>query len=369
MVLPDFISTAITTQNTSVGKNKAFHDMCVQLTQKLLEDRYGQVIDAVEKRYGYVPTTDEAFARLSRLIRKTLELEKPLRSQLETLCEATVNKALGVPQETVLLNCELVDSIKPGKGLRIVPETDDKPEYSFKDVTLDANDEILRRRLTDSLVQGISYLLMTATYDSDAIREWSADLPSLYGEILCLNDFLLFSKEEDVTDDKPMLGAYVLTDIGQPDEKVVIDSQGLVYPLLLQETYRGFFEMFATHGLPDDIKDAMYIIRRADFTLAEAWDLRLGVPMWQYIDKMIPDTVETAMYPYIFSSLMSETTEEFNTTIFDCLTHVEGRKNWFADIVRKIKHDREYELFKKDIEKFNLEKCLIVDDNNNENII
>lgn len=362
MELPEFISIAIAKCNTSVGANKAFGDMCIQLTSELIEDRYKQVIMAVEKRYGYLPTIEEAQTKLSKVVRDVIEIERPIREQLETLCEATVNKTLGVPQETILLNCQLVDEISPNKELRIMPESNEEPEYSFSQVELNENDEILRRRIIDSLVQGISYLLMTATYDSDNIREWAPELTGLYSDIICLNDYLLFTKEEEITDKNPMLGAYVLTDIGQPDEKTVIDAQALVYPLLLQETYRGFFEMFSTHGLPSDIKDAMYVIRRSDFTMAEAWDLRLGVPMWQRIDKMIQNNVEASVYPYIFTTLMYEPTDEFNVTLFGCLRNDGDIKKRFKDIVKQIQHDKEYQLFKADIEKFNLEKCLVTDE-------
>lgn len=358
--LPEFISSAISRCNTSVGNNKAFKDMCVSLTSQLLTDRYNQVIKNVKDTFGYIPTVDEARSSLSRLVVETMKIEQPLRNQLAALCESVVNQTLGVPQETILLDCVLVDSIDTEMEIRVQPDFDSitpvNPDFAV-------GDEILKRRLIDSLVQGISYLLMTATYDVSNIKEWSQELPNLYKKIIALNDFLLFTEKEEINEKHLMLGAFVETNINQSDEKTVISAQGLVYPLLLQETYRGFFEAFAAHGLPDDSKEAMFVIKRADFLEAEPWDIRLGVPMWQYIDKMIPDGIEPNMYPYIFSALVQEDTEDFNTTIFDCLTHVEGRLEWFKEIVNQIKHDREYQLFKKDVEKFNIEKCLVIEDN------
>lgn len=205
---------------------------------------------------------------------------------------------------------------------------------------------------------------MTATYDSEQLKEWAAELPSLYKEIIALNDFLLFSEEEEISDENPMLGAYVETNISKPDEKTVIDSIGLVYPLLLQETYRGFFEAFGTHGLPSNIEDAMYVMRRADVTYAEAWDLRLGVPIWQDIDKELDDDIEANMYPYLFSALVELDCNDFNKTILDVFNNGTETKEWFEEIIKQVKHDEEYQLFKSDIERFNLEKCLITDDNN-----
>ena len=122
MILPGFIQSAINQGNTSLGLNKAFGDDYFSITNKLLNDRYTQVINGIEGKYGYLPTIDEAKTKLSKLMAITITEEKPLRNQLEKLCEATVNKTLGVPQETVLLDCKLVDKINPTMSLRIMQE-------------------------------------------------------------------------------------------------------------------------------------------------------------------------------------------------------------------------------------------------------
>jgi len=360
MQVPGFILSTISNGNTSVGANGCFKGQCVDLVRKLVYKRAESVLKSVVDRFGYQPTVEEAMSRLSRCVRKAMELERPLRSQLEELCKATVSQMLGMPQETVLLDCQLVDEVRPGMELRIMPEGDDEG-YSFSDAELDPGVEVLKRRMVDCMVQGISYLLMQDSYDSDQLRDWNNELPGLYGDIIALNDFLLFSREEMVSDRHPMLGAHVEVDLGKSDDKTVIDAQGLVYPLLLQETYRGFFELFGSHGLPDSVGDAMYVIRRADFTVAEAWDLRLGVPVWQSIDKMVPDDIEPSMYPYIFTSLAQLDVSEFNDVVYDCLTGNKGIKEWFGDLVSQVKHDEEYNLFKNDIERFNFEKCLMTD--------
>lgn len=364
--LPDFLTKAIEEKNTSLGDNGIFGGNAVSLAYSLLKKRNEQVIESVLDRLGYMPTIDEAKSKLSKLISKAIEIEKPLKNQLEKLCEAVVNTTLGVPQETILLNCELVDKIEPYRSLRIMPEYDSTPPNTLN---FNYSDEILKRRAVNSIVQGISYLLMMATYDSEQLNEWSDDLAKIYGDIIALNDFLLFSEEEQISDKTPMLGAYVETDIGKSGEKTVINSQGLIYPFLLQETYRGFFEAFATHGLPDNIEDAMYIIKRADFTIAEAWDLRIGVAIWQEIDKTLNDDIDPTIYPYLFSSIVEFDCDEFNKLVNDILLGSDKPKDLFKSMIQHINHDKEYQLFKNDIERFNLEKCLVTDENNKEDNI
>lgn len=361
MNLPNFITYAINNENTSLGSNKAFFNKCVEIPNILINERYNQVIDGVNKYFGTIPNIDDAFSMLSKLIKHTMELEKPLRNQLEKLCESIVVSTLSVPQETIILDCNLVDKINPGFPLRIMPEYSDY-EYSFDDANINQDDEILKRRLVNSLIQGVSYLLMMATYDNYKLKEYNEELSELYGKIIALNDFLLFNKEEVISENNPMIGAYVETLLGNEENKTIIESQGLIYPLLLQETYRGFFEMFAANGLPESASDSMYIIKKADITIAEAWDLRIGVPIWQKIEKHIPNDVESGMYPYIFTSIVSNNTDDFNSLIYELITNSTEMNDWMSYIIQQIKHDKEYNLFKRDLERFNLEKTLITDE-------
>lgn len=361
MELPEFISSQVKDKNTSLGDNTIFGANTVELTSMLLQNRYKQVITKIEELFGHVPTIDEAKTRLSRVITKTKEIEKPLKNQLECLCESVVNHILSIPQETILINCELVDKIEPHNTLRILPEYNAEEEFHniFSPETI--NEMLLKRRVVNSLTQGVSYLLMQATYDVDVLHEWSDKLPMLYEEIIALNDFLLFSEKEDISDENPMLGSYVSTSLGKSDEKAVIDAQGLVYPLLLQETYRGIFEIFGTHGLPDNVAEAKYIVQKADFLLAEAWDLRIGVPLWEEIDKCMDDGVDSSAYPYVFSTIVSLNDNEFTQLFQEVFNEKEEARVWFDDLISEIEHDKEYQLFKSDIEKFNLEKCVISD--------
>ena len=369
MQLAKFIYSAAKEHNTSLGNNKALPQReDVSYEYIMLKRRFKQVVEQIEKTFGHIPSVDEAEHLLSKLIVKTQKLEEPLRPQLEKLCEAVVTNVLSVPQETILLECNLVSEIEPEQEIRILPEFDDEESgYDFSDVdeVTMANEAILKRRMVNSLVQGVSYLLMMDNFDNTKLSEWSNELSQLYMQIIALNDYLLYSKQEKISDKNPMLGAYVETHLGKGDEKTVITSQGLIYPLLLQETFRGFFELFGSHGLPDKTDAAMYVIKHADFIVAEAWDLRIGVPLWETIENCC-GTVEPSIYPYIFSSIAELPIEDFNKTLQNILLNTKSGKKFVDDIVREVKHDKEYNLFKQDLERFNLEKCVINDEENSD---
>ena len=196
MQLAKFIYSAAKEHNTSLGNNKALPQReDVSYEYIMLKRRFKQVVEQIEKTFGHIPSVDEAEHLLSKLIVKTQKLEEPLRPQLEKLCEAVVTNVLSVPQETILLECNLVSEIEPEQEIRILPEFDDEEYgYDFSDVdeVTMANEAILKRRMVNSLVQGVSYLLMMDNFDNTKLSEWSNELSQLYMQIIALNDYLLY---------------------------------------------------------------------------------------------------------------------------------------------------------------------------------
>jgi hypothetical protein len=366
MQLPEFIYTAIEKHNTSLGDNSAFpkrEDIPFELL--VANKRFEEVLSEVKEEFNYIPTIEEAEAKLSKALKQAKKLEEPLQAQLEKLCQAIVETMLGIPEETVIYDGYLTTHIKPEKSLRILPEYKDEDKiYTFDDVDEIemANKVILKRRLTNSLVQGASYTLMKRYYNNSMVDEWCPELLPLYKQIILLNDFLLFSKEEKISDKNPMLGAYVETHLGKGNERTVISAQGLIYPFLLQEMFRGFFELFASHGLPQDTKKANYILHHADFLMAEAWDLRMGVPLWQLIERCVDYAPIAPLCPYLFSSIVQIKGADFNKTLQNIFAQTRKGKECINDIVGKIIHDREYQQFKKDIDDLNIEKTVLGDE-------
>ena len=150
----------------------------------------------------------------------------------------------------------------------------------------------------------------------DEIYKIESKLPDLYNKIRILSDYILFNREEKIDEKNYSPSAYVAVTLGNEGKKTIIDSQGIIFPYLLQETIRGFFELFASHGLPENNKKAMYIIRHSDFILAEEWDMRFGVSLYNNIFNDINDKL---LIPYVFSNFSQLDTIEFNTTIKNIL--------------------------------------------------
>ncbi len=363
-LLPKFIFNAVKKHETSLGDNSAFpNGGDYPFDYSLLKTRFNEVCDAIEE-FG-LPNLDEDYlmSELSSSIMLCKEMEKPIRDSLEKICENAVNRLFAIPEEIINLNVKLVDRVTFKQAVRLKPESSEDSEYSFEDVTdmEMSNKAVEKRRFIDSLIQGASYLYsnVLGLYIED-IERINRDLIPLYRKITAINDYLLFTKKETLSDKNPMQGSYVEVhlSVGGGEGKSTIKSQGIIFPLLLQETIRGLFELFSSHGLPSDMKKAQYIIRKADFVLAEPWDMRFGVTLW---NKIFGSVEDTNMIPYMFTALISMDSDTFNDSVKEILANTKKGQSIVDELMQHAEYDNGYQQFTNRINAKNVDKSLIQD--------
>ena len=361
-LLPQFLFKLVKTHTTSLGDNEAFPTSDeYPFDYALLKKRYNEVCDAIDDIGLESLDEDYLMSELSSLVTKCKELETPVRDALEKVCENALNKLFAIPEESINMTFKLVDRIKFKSPIRMRPESSDNLKYNFKDIAdIDlSNKAIGKRRFIDALIQGASYVYanVEGLYIDD-IDRINPELPRLYRKIRIINDFLLFTKKEEMSDDKPMQGSYVETHLGIDDAKTTIKAQGIIFPLLFHEAIKGLFELFSAHGLPQDREKAQYIIRKADFVLAEPWDLRLGVGLWRMIFGSVEDT---NMIPYMFTSFVKIPTDEFNLSVKEILSNTEKGNEIINTLMADAEYDNGYQQFTNRINARNVDKSLIQD--------
>lgn len=361
-LLPQFLFKLVKTHTTSLGDNEAFPTSDeYPFDYALLKERYNEVCDAIDDIGLESLDEDYLMSELSSLVTKCKELETPVRDALEKVCENALNKLFAIPEESINMTFKLVDRIKFKSPIRMRPESSDSLKYNFKDIAdIDlSNKAIGKRRFIDALIQGASYIYanVEGLYIDD-IDRINPELPRLYRKIRIINDFLLFTKKEEMSDDKPMQGSYVETHLGIDDAKTTIKAQGIIFPLLFHEAIKGLFELFSAHGLPQDREKAQYIIRKADFVLAEPWDLRLGVGLWRMIFGGVEDT---NMIPYMFTSFVKIPTDEFNLSVKEILSNTEKGNEIINALMTNAEYDNGYQQFTNRINARNVDKSLIQD--------
>lgn len=361
-LLPQFLFKLVKTHTTSLGDNEAFPTSDeYPFDYILLKERYNEVCDAIDDIGLESLDEDYLMSELSSLVTKCKELETPVRDALEKICENALNKLFAIPEESINMTFKLVDRVKFKSPIRMRPESSDSLKYNFKDIAdIDlSNKAIGKRRFIDALIQGASYIYanVEGLYIDD-IDRINPELPRLYRKIRIINDFLLFTKKEEMSDDKPMQGSYVETHLGIDDAKTTINAQGIIFPLLFHEAIKGLFELFSAHGLPQDREKAQYIIRKADFVLAEPWDLRLGVGLWRMIFGGVEDT---NMIPYMFTSFVKIPTDEFNLSVKEILSNTEKGNEIINALMTDAEYDNGYQQFTNRINARNVDKSLIQD--------
>ena len=361
-LLPKFLFKLVKTHTTSLGDNEAFPsggDYPFDYT--LLKDRYNEVCESIEQLNLESLDEDYLISELSSLVTECKELEKPIRDSLEKICENAVNRLFAIPQESINMTFKLVDKIKFKNAVRMRPESNDDVKYTFKDIAdIDlSNKAISKRRFIDALIQGASYLYsnVEGLYIDD-IDKINPRLPRLYRRIRIINDYLLFVKKEEMSDDKPMQGSYVETHLGVDDARTTIKAQGIIFPLLLHEAIKGLFELFSSHGLPHDRAKAEYVVKKADFVLAEPWDMRLGIGLWKMIFGNVEDT---NMIPYMFTSFVKIPTDEFNISTKEILSNTERGHEIINALMKDAEYDNGYQQFTNRINARNVDKSLIQD--------
>lgn len=361
-LLPQFLFKSVKAHETSLGDNSMFPsggDYPFDYT--ILKERFNEVCDAIMELGLERLDEDYLMSELSSTLKICKEMETPIRDTLEKICENAINRLFAIPEEMLNLKCKLVDKVKFKNPIRLKPESDDKITYTFDDVSdIELFDKAVeKRRFINSLIQGAAYtyskILGLYVEDIDRINR---DLIPLYMKIVTINDYLLFTKKEEMSDINPMQGSYVEVHLGGVGEKTTINSQGIVFPLLFQETIKGLFELFSAHGLPENKEKAVFVVKKADFVLAEPWDMRFGVTLWNKIFGRVEDT---NMIPYMFTSLIRQSNEEFSISIKEILSNTNRGNELLDKLMKDAEYDNGYQQFTNRINAKNIDKSLIKD--------
>ena len=220
---------------------------------------------------------------ISKIEKQCQEIEKPVKNNLEELVSKNVCSLFGIPEDKVDFSLTLVDGIDQSKTNVPFGPNEDMPVGlgSIDDINI-ISKEVTKRRLQNTINAGAAdfftnLILWNTTSNLDEINP---ELSDLYHRYMLINQFLLFNTEVNITEkDKHETGNVIVT-LGNDEVKNQLVAQGVIYPVLLYETIKGFFEVFTAHGIPSNPILSKVIISKCDYYLAEPWYMRLGPSIW-----------------------------------------------------------------------------------------
>lgn len=352
MKAPKNILDIIISNKTSLGDNPALPP---ELNEKFLVFLVNKHYNDLASRFKYIDI-DGMSDELNHSLTECQKIERANKEALEMLCSDVINELFGIPNDTLIFDMKIVGEVDT-KQERMVPEN--MEDYSFDSIE-DMNNitsEIYKRRFLNSLIIGAAmYYTECVDLYSEKISKIDDRLPLLYKKIMYLNDFLLFHTKNDLTK-KQVDGGKVDVYLSEPTTPVRIESQGLIFPILLQETIKGLLELSISHGLPNNAEKAKYITSKTDFKLAEVWDQRLGLPLWgrivELMDKIGEDPLNVGLN-FVFMEIAKLRPSTFNSAMQEILAHTKAG----ASIIGKISEDILYQKEKDEFDDYMTQKCV-----------
>ena len=363
--LPDEVVDKIIKNKTSLGNNPSIPDIFEEpFLLKMAENGFDNAKNKL-KDIGKISDIEETKLEpaLSKLILKCKEIEKPYRSELEKICMNFVIDLFRVPDETVDISVSLCDDVDMNRNSFIVDPNVEVSEFVSVENAISIRGEVYKRRMLNVLCTGAA-MRISENFDQfiNEINNINPKLIDLYNKIISLNTYLLYTKNDFGIDDKNKMQLGVVeVSLGNDETKSKIESQGVILPILLMETIKGFMELFISHGLPKNVNDAITVIGRSDFIKAEPWDMKFGPILWDLFYNSSNDVTYEEL-PYLMKIISELSVNKFNFLMKEVFAKTKKGKHIMSKLSFKAKRNIEYDKFVDKMTKMKTDKGIITDD-------
>ncbi len=251
-------------------------------------------------------------------MQKLMMIQSENKKQLEDLAVKLVIKELGIPEGAMQFKAELVmQSMNAAEGMKKEPETPSEEE--IEDLMGDIenfNLEKAKRRFINSLIQGAAfkgghmYNLV-----KNEINNINPQLMNLYAvtQSLMEHAYWIFPDMEGMAGSGG--GQMGQSEVDEETNPPTVKARAVTFPLLVHELVKGVYEIFGSHGLPDDPRQQEMILNSEDTLPSEIWDSRLGPVFWEKFLATYPielfDEDKKHIQHYLFMRFSSLSADEF----------------------------------------------------------
>lgn len=228
---------------------------------------------------------------VGQAMQRLVMIQSQNKEELEDLAVELVVKELGIPEGAMQFDAQLVmQPMGAAEGMKSEPEmpSEEEVEELMGDIE-NFNLERAKRRFINSLIQGAAfkgghmYNLVR-----DEINDINPQLMNLYAvtQALMEHAYWIFPDMEGMAGSGG--GQMGQSEFDDQTDPPTIKARAVTFPLLVHELVKGVYEVFGTHGLPDDPRQAEMVLGAEDSLPSEIWDSRLGPVFWEKFVQTYP---------------------------------------------------------------------------------
>jgi len=224
-------------------------------------------------------------------LQQIVSIQMNNKEELEKLAVDLVVKELGIPEGSLQFDAQLVmQPMSSAEGMKPQPKmpSEEEIEEFIGDVET-FNLERAKRRFINSLIQGAAFKGgHMFNLVSSELEEIDPRLMNLYtvSQSLMEHAYWLFPDMEGMAGSGE--GQMGQEEVDTETDPPTVRAKALTFPLLVHELVKGVYEVFGTHGLPDDPKAAELVMGAEDTLPSEIWDSRLGPVFWEKFQEAYP---------------------------------------------------------------------------------
>jgi hypothetical protein len=359
--LPNDIKNVLRNHKTSLGMHPSFPpEEEIPFDMLITKNRFEEVLSKMYKLNIDNYSEESIKKRIQDLMAKCKDIENNHKEQLENICYNYIIDLFQVPEGIVAFDCHLVEKVDSDKAQVKDTETIEFDNISHRTRLHDA---VYKRRIINAIITGGALRLSWVEKELiGEIYELSSELPSLYREIMTLNEYLLFTKNNiGISEKNKKQGGISYLTIGNDKVKNKIIVEAEIFPILLYESIRGFLEMFAAYGLPSSKKECAYVMSKADFLNAEPWDMRLGPALWDKLMTIFNEPKSEDL-PMILTVLFSQKTLKFNSILQEIFGDTKLGERLAQKILMKAEEELQSDEFEELMKKKQTDTTIINDE-------
>ena len=283
--------------------------------------------DSVEKVNRYMGNTrviqgnnplNQLMMTVMQSMQQIIGIQMRNKEDLEQLAIKLVKKEMGIPEGAMQFKAELVmQPMGAAEGMQTEPELPSEEEINeFMGDMENFDLERSKRRFINSLIQGAAfkgghmYVLV-----SKELNKIDPSLLKLYGvsQALMEHAYWIFPNMEGMAGGGG--GQMGQSEVDEETDPPTVSAKAVTFPLLVHELVKGVYEIFGSHGLPDDPKQQEMILNAEDTLPSEIWDSRLGPIFWEKFMATYPmelfDEDKKHIQHYLFMRFSALDAKEF----------------------------------------------------------